>query len=161
MTRMLASATLSLLMVDKLKSAGGAEPDDLAAPQWPEFGKLVTTLMDSLQLSVPEVAKVMGVSPEMGRRYRIGTAMPRKNKMEKLATLLGVSAADLYAAGGDPARVPAIGGPLIVDDPEERALMEAYRAMGPTAQKVLRHRATELVEQFGKPSKKNPYGKGN
>lgn len=117
--------------------------------------------MDAIPLNIPEVAKSIGVTAEMVRRYREGIAMPRRETMARLAALLGVSPAQLYAAeSGDKAPVQLPKSAIIIDDAEELQLIEAYRDLNDTARKVVRARATELREQFARPSPRNPFGKG-
>lgn len=157
-----------LPMVEKPLPAlrGPAAAAELPAkPLHPEFGKMVSGLMDQLGVSVPEVAKKIGVTPEMVRRYRLGVAMPGKakgrDKMQRLAALLGVDPADLYAAGSSRSDTRgALPGAVIVEDPDELQLIEAYRGLDETTRKILRARAAQLLEQFGRATKKNPYGKG-
>lgn len=139
------------------------ESDDLLPPKYPEFGAAVSRLLTDLELSDPEVAKAIGVTREMVRRYRCGMALPRKTKMEKLAALLGLPPAELQYPGRK--TDPRVSGPdatipMVAVTPEERALLEAHRQLPEFAQKALRARAVQLLQEFGKASTANPFGKG-
>jgi hypothetical protein len=87
-------------------------------------------------------------------------AMPKPDKLRKLARLLGMSEAELVFGGTTQQRGAS---PIALYDQlveEERAIVETYRQLPPFGQKALRARAAELLENFGAPSKKNPFGKG-
>lgn len=110
-------------------------------------------------LGVGDVAKALKVTPEMARRYREGLAMPKPDKLAKLARLLGMSPAELLfgPSAGSKDGVMAMIAELSV---EEQALIDTYRQLPEFGKKALRARAAELLEHFGAPSKKNPFGKG-
>ena len=109
------------------------------------------------------IADALGVKYEMARRYVEGKAMPRQQKMKKLAALIGVPAAELhYGKKLDPRRTPGLATvPVSNVTPEEQILLETYRRLPPAAQGALRVRASELLEEFGRKSEVNPFGKGS
>lgn len=109
------------------------------------------------------IASALDVTFEQARRYVEGKAMPRPSKMKRLAALIGISAAELqYGVKIDPRRTPP--GTAMFQlanvEPEEQVLLETYRKLPPFAQEALRMRAAELLEEFGKKSEANPFGKG-
>lgn len=122
------------------------------------FGRLVSDKLDRMRLSNPKAAKAVGVTPEMIRRYRDGLVMPRDRALEKLAKLLGVPVGELRygkAAPGKPQPMP-----LERLTPDERFMLEEFRQLPDYAQKAARARIIELLEEFGPPGTKNPFGKG-
>jgi transcriptional regulator with XRE-family HTH domain len=108
------------------------------------------------------IAKACGVTFEQARRYVKGEAMPRPAKMKKLAVLIGVPAAELqYGAKIDPRRTPGLATiPMAEVTADEQALLVSYRQLPPFARESLRIRVAELLEEFGKASHVNPFGKG-
>lgn len=134
---------------------------DAAAP-FLEFGTRLAAAMARAHVSVPELAKAAGVTPEMARRYTLGTAMPRPEKMKKIAALVGLSPSELqYGTVSGSNAAPGLLGPHVVTlGAEELQLIDQYRQLPEYAQRALRARATELVEAFGKASPVNPFGKG-
>jgi transcriptional regulator with XRE-family HTH domain len=123
-------------------------PVEKLPPKFPEFGDRVTRLLRGAGLTNPDAAGVIGVTPEMVRRYAEGYAMPRPDTLAKLAKLLGVSPGELqWGMPQEEAR--DIAKPLSAD---ERALLELYGQLPEAAKKALRARATELWEAFGRPN---------
>jgi len=108
------------------------------------------------------IQKACGITFEQARRYMEGKAMPRPDKMKRLAALIGVSAAELqYGAKIDARRTPGLVTiPVAEVTADEQALLVAYRQLPPFAREALRMRASELIEEFAKPSAVNPFGKG-
>lgn len=66
----------------------------------PQFAANLRSAMDRRGLSVTDIARHLGVTYEMARRYTLGTAKPRTRKLAELASLLGISPATLEY--GDP-----------------------------------------------------------
>lgn len=59
-----------------------------------------------------------------------------------------------------PRRTPGLATVQVAEvTPEEQTLLVAYRQLPAFAREALRLRAVELLEEFGKPSARNPYGK--
>jgi phage repressor protein C with HTH and peptisase S24 domain len=59
-----------------------------AAPaRYADFGKRLRVQMDALGLATRDIHVALKVSPEMARRYTLGMAMPRQDKMASLAEL--------------------------------------------------------------------------
>lgn len=130
-----------------------------AAATHADFGRLVSARLDKLGLNNREAGTAIGVTPEMIRRYREGLVMPRDQKLERLAKLLGLTAAELRYSR--PGKAPTVAGlPLTRLAPDEQALLEEYRQLPPFARKAARARIIELLEEFARPSPKNPFGKG-
>lgn len=113
------------------------------------------------ELTNEEVAAAIGFEKgEMVRRYRGGLAMPRKDKLAKLADLMGLSPAQLQFP--DERKEQTLAGMLgdAVDvSPDEQNLLKAYRKMSGTARKALRAHAVRLLEQHGAKDADNPFGK--
>lgn len=107
------------------------------------------------------VTEALKITPEMARRYMEGAAMPRPAKMKKLAALIGVSPAELqYGTKIDTRRTPGLETiPVQEVTADEQRLLAMYRDMAPFAKEALRIRAAELLEEFGKATVKNPFGK--
>lgn len=147
------TGTLSLPMVAKRKPL---------IVLYPEFGNRLESRLhrNGIKLTNKEVAGLTGAKEEMVRRYRKGLARPDDDDVErKLAALVGMTQAELR--WGTPT-VPGVKTvPVAQLAPEEQTLVESYRSMPPGAQKMLRIRAAELLEQFGEPSKENPWGKAS
>jgi transcriptional regulator with XRE-family HTH domain len=146
---------LPLPMVERRKKA--PPPREIL---YPEFAARLDELIRRYGLKNDEIAKAIGLTKgEMVRRYREGWDMPRKDKMKRLAALLGTTPAQLQW-GGAPT-VPGVANvPILGVSPEEQMLIESYRRMSPAARKMLRARAAELLEEFSPPSQSNPFGKG-
>lgn len=127
-------------------------------PPHEEFAARLAGAMKRAGLTVADVAKALGVTYEMARRYHEGIAMPRQDKLKNLAALLGMSPAQLLYGMSEDAgrRAPGVLGMT----PEEEQLITTYRALPAFGQKALRARAAELLEHFGKASPENPFGKG-
>lgn len=63
--------------------------------KYPEFGRRVTLAMEAHDISVTDVKNRLEVSYEMARRYKLGQAIPRQDKIGPLAELLRLSPAEL------------------------------------------------------------------
>lgn len=63
--------------------------------KYKEFSERLNALLDEKSITVTDLAKFSGVSYEMARRYTLGTAKPRDEKMLKIADQLSVSPAFL------------------------------------------------------------------
>jgi transcriptional regulator with XRE-family HTH domain len=126
------------------------------------FGMRLADAMERAGISGPDVAKALGVSPEMPRRYRMGLAMPRPDKMKKLAALVGMTPSELqYGTISTANAAPGLLSPQVTSvSSDELQLLECYRQLPDYARRALRARATELVENFAKASPKNPFGEG-
>lgn len=135
---------------------------DDSAPRFTDFGTRLAVAMARAHVSIPEVAKAVGVTPEMARRYTLGTAMPRPEKMKRIAALVGLTPSELqYGTVSSANAAPGIFGPQVAKlNAEETQLIDQYRQLPDYAQRALRARATELVEAFGKASTSNPFGQG-
>lgn len=55
-----------------------------------EFADRLTAVMNKKGLSVKELSEACGVTYEMARRYTIGTAKPRDEKLSRIAEWIGV-----------------------------------------------------------------------
>lgn len=155
--------TLAPLMVEKVRAAKKTteKPADAEEPRYPGFGRVVTELMRAIPLTDEEVAREIGAqSRQTVAFYRGGWRMPRKNKMKRLADLLGVSVSDLYAADDPDAVQRILGAGELELSPEESRLISDYRKLTPTGRKIIRARVAQLLEQFGKKGPDNPYGRG-
>lgn len=86
MTHNSASSNL-LLMVDN--DTGGMPI------KYPEFSARVQDAAEKQGVTVNDIKVALKVTYEMARRYSLGMAMPRKEKMEALAALLKVEAGAL------------------------------------------------------------------
>lgn len=63
--------------------------------RYPEFAKRVQDAAEKQGVTVNDIKATLKVTYEMARRYFLGMAMPRKEKMEALASLLKVEAGAL------------------------------------------------------------------
>lgn len=144
---------LALPMVEKTKR-------DKLPIRYPEFGRRVEAAMVRNGLNNEDVAAAIGKDKgEMVRRYREGKALPRdENVVRKMATLFSMTPGELHY--GDPKVPGVITVPVANVSPDEQILLEAYRNLPKGAKKVLRVRATELLEELAPPSASNPNGKG-
>jgi transcriptional regulator with XRE-family HTH domain len=135
---------------------------DKLAIRHAEFGTRLAQAMARAGLSVPDVAKSCGVTPEQARRYSMGAAMPRPDKMKKLAALVGMTPAELqYGTVSTSNAATGLLSPQVTSvSGDELLLLETYRQLPEFARKALRARAAELLENFGAATSKNPYGKG-
>lgn len=135
---------------------------DIAKSPFLLFGTRLADAMDRAGISGPDVAKALGVTPEMTRRYRMGLAMPRPEKMKKLAALVGMTPSELQYGTVSPSNAaPGLLSPQVVSvSSDELLLLESYRQMPDYARRALRARAAELTENFSKATPNNPFGKG-
>lgn len=89
-----------------------------------DFADRLSAEMSKNRLSIKELSAVCDVTYEMARRYTLGTAKPRGEKMSKIADWLGVTAAWLdYGARDGHESIPTMkldGG----DDDEFKNLTE-------------------------------------
>lgn len=123
---------------------------------YPEFGQLVDAWATRLGYSNAKIGKEIGVGGEMVRRYRDGTMMPRDEPLKRLAKLMGVNAVELRYPSEKRGKKKGEAPPT----PDELDLVREYRQLPDVAKKVVRMRVVELLEEFGKPGKENPFGKG-
>lgn len=63
--------------------------------KYKDFADRLNELLDKKHVSVTDLSKLSGVSYEMARRYTLGTAKPRDEKLLKIADKLSVSPAFL------------------------------------------------------------------
>lgn len=127
--------------------------------RYPDFGRQLRTDMKRLGLTIKDLKVATGSTYEAARLWTEGKSMPRSTSRERLAKLLGKTVSQLmFPEEGPPPGVTLI--PLTDVTPDEQRLIDMYRRMPEPARKVLRVRAAELLEAFGKPSKANPYGRG-
>lgn len=77
--------------------------------KYPEFAARLRMLMERSQTKVDELVESVDVTDEMIRRYMRGTAMPRSNKLAKLAEYYKVDCGWLQWGGQPPASVEFIG----------------------------------------------------
>ncbi|XYQ56792.1 LexA family transcriptional regulator [Pectobacterium carotovorum] len=75
-------------------------------PKHNDFAYRLNLLLNNKSISVTDLSKISGVSYEMARRYTMGTAKPRDDKMLKIADMLGVSAAYLDYGVPEPISEP-------------------------------------------------------
>lgn len=76
-------------------------PSETLPVRYPDFAKRVQKAMDDHQISVTEIKNRLKVTYEMARRYSLGQAMPRQEKLAVLGELLGETPAYL-AYGQEP-----------------------------------------------------------
>ena len=65
--------------------------------KYKDFADRLNGVLAEKNVSVTDLATISGVSYEMARRYTLGTAKPRDEKMLKIADQLSVSPAFLAA----------------------------------------------------------------
>lgn len=70
--------------------------------RYPKFGERLRRRLHNIGGDVGELKKELDVTYEMARRYYNGIAMPRAEKMERLARYLGVMKAWLEHGEGEP-----------------------------------------------------------
>ncbi|WP_438863789.1 hypothetical protein [Neptunicella sp.] len=70
-------------------------------PQYPEFAARLNTVIKAENMSVRELSRCMKVTYEMARRYTLGTAKPRENKIADFADATGYSLAWLDNGEGE------------------------------------------------------------
>jgi len=147
------TGTLSLPMVEKRSG-------DKLPVRYPEFGRRVDTYMVKMSLTNEDVAEIIGKERgEMVRRYREGKAIPRDEEtMRKMATLFRTSAGELHY--GDPLVPGVITVPVANVSPDEQIMIEAYRKLPRAAQKAVRARVTELLEEFAPAGEGAPFSRG-
>jgi phage repressor protein C with HTH and peptisase S24 domain len=63
--------------------------------RFPEFAERIQRLARGRGITIPDIKRALGVTPEMARRYWLGVSKPRDDKLLKLATLLGTTAQEL------------------------------------------------------------------
>jgi transcriptional regulator with XRE-family HTH domain len=125
-----------------------------------DFGSRLKAGMARANLRIADISRALSVSPEMVRRYREGIAMPRVEKLDRLAKLLGMTPAELqYGQVKDTAH-PGVVPRQVTASPDEQRLLELYRQMPDYARKALMARAVELLEHFAPKTSANPYGRG-
>lgn len=61
----------------------------------------ISQLMDQQNKTIDDLKDVAGVSYEMARRYKLGIAEPRKDKLEKIAEFFGVTPSWLQFGTGE------------------------------------------------------------
>lgn len=77
------------------------EDDTTGLPiRYPEFGRRLTKALADAELSITDLKNRLGITYEMARRYTLGQAMPRPDRLEQLADVVGISARVL--AFGEP-----------------------------------------------------------
>lgn len=79
--------THQLILPNLLLMVEHKENDGLPI-RYPEFGQRLRGKMEEFGLSVADVKRWLGVTHEMARRYSLGQAMPRAERMDKLAGLV-------------------------------------------------------------------------
>ncbi|MGL9720123.1 LexA family transcriptional regulator [Symbiopectobacterium sp.] len=72
--------------------------------KYQDFADRLNALMTKKDIKIGELQKVSGVSYEMARRYTLGIAKPRQDKMLKMANYFDVSVAFLDHGVGDERR---------------------------------------------------------
>lgn len=60
--------------------------------RYPDFGKRVQEAMERTSKTVNDIKSRLGITYEMARRYSLGQAMPRAEKLQALAEYLGTDA---------------------------------------------------------------------
>jgi transcriptional regulator with XRE-family HTH domain len=127
-------------------------------PRWPEFGARLEASMRAAAIDARTIKNELQVDDETVRLWRRGQRMPRKEKLDVLAKLLGRSAAYLTHGeeGGAAAAMP---GAITVTDEDERTLLEMYRQLPEWGRKSVRARCSELLENFTPSGPANPFGK--
>lgn len=63
----------------------------------------IKVLRERAGLTIAELARQMGVDRAAAFRWEMGTAMPRADKIPKLASLLGCTIDELFGRGQDSA----------------------------------------------------------
>lgn len=66
-------------------------------PRYPAFGSALRAAMEKEGLEIRDLCKPLGVGYEMARRYYHGIAIPRNDKINKLARLVKMPAARLLS----------------------------------------------------------------
>lgn len=69
--------------------------------KYTDFANRLNALLTDKEITVRDLSNLSGVTYEMARRYTLGTAKPRDEKMLKIAERLGVSPAFLDYGIGD------------------------------------------------------------
>lgn len=125
-----------------------------------EFARRLNAAMIRAGIAPSDIAKELGVDAETVRLWRRGERMPRDSKLQRLAKMIGVDPAELrYGEKEKPTVMPALAGEHVTD-PDELALLRAYRGLKKEwARNALRRRAVELLEEFGEPGTENPWAR--
>jgi transcriptional regulator with XRE-family HTH domain len=87
-----------------------------------DFADRLNAEMDKKKLSVKDLSLACDVTYEMARRYTLGTAKPRDEKMAKIANWLGVAPAWLDYGHGDnqvPSPIASLQQPATNGDDDE------------------------------------------
>lgn len=82
--------------------------------RYPNFGSKVAAAMRREGVSVMDIKQALNVSYEMARRYSLGEAKPRDDRMRKLAGLLKESPASLQFDEDGSTQSPSTGGSVQV-----------------------------------------------
>ena len=96
------------------------------------FSRNLSNLLNTKDKTQAEVAKAIGVSPQVLNTWVKGIALPRMGKIQALADYFSVTTAALI----DPA-VPSSSSELVLT-PTERSLIVGYRAADPGTQASVR-----------------------
>lgn len=116
----------------------------------PDFAKRLQAAMAAKGLNATDIARALSTTPEMGRRYRNGQAMPRMDRLRELARVLEVDLA--YLAYGTSSSTPRLAEHLAlalrnvaVHNPE---MFKKYsKDMGLSEQAVIELLAARLVRE--------------
>lgn len=93
--------------------------------QYKDFADRLKEAMHDSNLKIKDVQEIASVSYEMARRYTLGKALPRTDKMEMLAIALGVDAGWLqYGTGNRQTTFPR------TPSEDEYTLIPHYSAIG-------------------------------
>lgn len=154
-------ARLALPKVERaMRPKAGIQPERVVL--YPEFARILSARLDKLKISNNEAGLAVGLKTgEMIRRYRGGWDMPRLARLKKLAKLVGLTPAELQHPGSTAPALPGLleeGFAQLTAD--EQSLLDCYRQLPGFGRKIVRARAVELLEEFGKPTPKNPLGRG-
>jgi transcriptional regulator with XRE-family HTH domain len=148
-------------MVDR-RAAGKPVVAPKAALPHAAFGRLVDQWMRRAGMSNEELGRALGYeNGEMVRRYRGGLAMPRSDKLKKLANLMNVDVSLLlYGEKSHERTLVGMMGEAGLDlTADEQHLIKAYRKLPIVARKAVRAHAVRLLEEHGLKDADNPFGK--
>lgn len=106
------------------------------------FSQNLKRILAEKRLAQIEVSDAIGVPPQTFNSWASGKALPRMDKVQRLADYLDVPKSALI---DPPGKAPQSVEDLLSMRPDLDALLEAARALDPSAVKTL----TELARQLG------------
>lgn len=126
--------------------------------RYKEFAKALVAAMERSGVKPKDVWTELKVDQETVRLWMRGKRMPGDARLKRLAKMIGVEASVLrYGEAVKPAMLSHMKGMTLTDEDEIR-LIQAYRGLDREwAKQALRHRAVELLEEFGAKGVTNPW----